>query len=164
MSQPSSSPKIYNLFANGSHRQWYPIINCEIYFSVHRLIFSSETRFRMASWISSILLSLSLPVSCAKGSEGDAYFWLQQLVNIFSIFCDIMVLNRIILDSFRDVCLLDTSNSLFCPLFNNQKYESCTYRGCYDMYVDFMSNSNLSSIMTLIICCGTEVLFYGFCE
>ena len=93
----------------------------------------------MASWISSILLSLSLPASYAKGSGGGVYSWLQPLVNILSIFCVIVVLNRTTLDFFRDVCLLDTSNGLFCSLFNNRKYSSCTYRDCYDMYVNSMS-------------------------
>ena len=104
----------------------------------------------MASWISSILSLLSLPASSAKGSEGDVYSWLQLLVNSFSIFCryrGIEYNHSLWFWFFRDVCLLDTSNSLFWPLFDNWKYSSCSYRDWYDMYVKL---HYLSSIMLLI--------------
>ena len=63
---------------------------------------------------------------------------------------------------FRDVCLLDTSDSLFWSIFKYWKYSSCTYRDCYDMYVNFMSY--IRNDINLKLCCDIKVLFYGFCE
>ena len=61
---------------------------------------------------------------------------------------------------FRDVCLLDTSNSLFWPLFNNRKYQSCTHRDCYDMYVNSMSI--IHNVINLLLCYYTKSFVLRF--
>ena len=116
----------------------------------------------MASWIYSILSSLSLPVSSAKRSAGDVYSWLQPLVKNFQPYvlswCWIepflILSGMFVFWTLQTVCFALYSRTGSTIAAHTVIAMICTWTPC----------PSLSSIMTLIFRCTIEVLFYGFCE
>ena len=117
----------------------------------------------MASWISSTLSSLSLPASSAKGSGEDVYSWLQPLVNISF---NLLLLSWYWIEHlswFLQGCLsFGHSKQPVLPFI--QQPEILKLHIPWSLWYVSQVIIYLPSIMTLIFCCATEVLFYAFCE